>query len=1109
MKKVVSKLCVLALLLEQILILLPTPVHALTTSNYAYRNVCPAYELAYAKTDGTLEHKECYGTYQEAKNIMDSLNGGDSDNLVILKLNDGVTEIIDAKYALLDINKGASSQNTNVLNSGDSSDGTVYTYINGNSSYGATDAAYLEINIDNYRVKMKIAGLTGWLKKEEGGYRNYKIVPLAWVKSATKYVVTDSSISHYMTKDIRNSDYAFYNTIGPKPTMLGPGTYYSYDGNYFYNDLKSLLQDEKEGTHNRSVNKDKAYYNYYMYLPHHSKTTYSGSDIDAYLNNYYDKTQGYNYTMLYGSGYAFYNIQENQGINALLMLSVARNESAEGRSKYATVRNNLFGHGAVDSNPDNATLYPSVRSAIYSHAVSYFLYGYAFASNWRFYGSHLGNKVMGANVKYASDPYWAEKAASYYYAFDLSNGLEDYNYYQIAVKSKSGTIYPRFEPSNNDSYRISTASVGEPFYNYGRNGAPVIVVDEVEGDTVDGNNHWYKIISDVNIDANHQFVPNSDNVKYNWDTNYVYVPASYFTIINDASRKDTTSITPYEEKDYTYETFASGGTPTPQVGKIKTNNTSLYTDSTLQNKSGRTWNKNQYVVVFEKAYDGSHQLKSYLVSATYKKGFKEWISPSSFTFEKMMIGKVRVYNGTYTNVRNIPSFSGDKLNTTTSGLANGTYVVVLNQTYAEGYNWVQVDYDGTLGWVVQKDNDQEIFLSTTTLSDNPPEIKASDRTVLVNSVFDPKAGVTATDPEDGNITDRIEVTDNQVNTSQKGKYPVTYKVTDNAGNTTTKTIQVTVQDITSKKGLFAYQEMKQVNKDTFEVAGFLAVAGENNPLGSGIKHYFILQNVKTNQEYRFNVANWEVNYPYEMTNIDDKQKYDYSGGWFKGNIDLSKVPQGDYIAYVEVESGLYKSRELYQNLVYGEMPRKATGNNNRGYLFQMNYYTKSRPLDISIRDAGLLGKDEPPTTDKMYNLFESISLTNNSLKIRGTSHNVGMDYGINKDVKRQIVLENIDTFARIQQEVGSITNGDYVVDLKVSDHKDKTRAWFDGSIDISSLEKGTYAIYISTCVDNMCDFGELKDLAYRTFDQKTVINGKTYTIQRVDSKRFRMELVVS
>ena len=45
-------------------------------------------------------------------------------------------------------------------------------------------------------------------------------------------------------------------------------------------------------------------------------------------------------------------------------------------------------------------------------------------------------------------------------------------------------------------------------------------------------------------------------------------------------------------------------------------------------------------------------------------------------------------------------------------------------------------------------------------------------------MFDAKEGVTAWDEEDGDITDRIEVVSNNVDTSKAEKYEVTYNVTD-------------------------------------------------------------------------------------------------------------------------------------------------------------------------------------------------------------------------------------------------------------------------------------------------------------------------------------------
>ena len=63
--------------------------------------------------------------------------------------------------------------------------------------------------------------------------------------------------------------------------------------------------------------------------------------------------------------------------------------------------------------------------------------------------------------------------------------------------------------------------------------------------------------------------------------------------------------------------------------------------------------------------------------------------------------------------------------------------------------------------------------------------------------FDPLAGVTAQDAEDGEITLTEEnIIDNDVDTSKAGTYHVTYRVTDQNGASTEKTITVTIKEKT-------------------------------------------------------------------------------------------------------------------------------------------------------------------------------------------------------------------------------------------------------------------------------------------------------------------------
>ena len=72
-----------------------------------------------------------------------------------------------------------------------------------------------------------------------------------------------------------------------------------------------------------------------------------------------------------------------------------------------------------------------------------------------------------------------------------------------------------------------------------------------------------------------------------------------------------------------------------------------------------------------------------------------------------------------------------------------------------------------------------------------PTISASDKTITVGDKFDSLKDVTATDKEDSDLTSKIKVISNTVDTKKAGTYEVTYQVTDSQGATVTKTIKVT------------------------------------------------------------------------------------------------------------------------------------------------------------------------------------------------------------------------------------------------------------------------------------------------------------------------------
>ncbi|MBC1797001.1 DUF5011 domain-containing protein [Listeria booriae] len=83
-------------------------------------------------------------------------------------------------------------------------------------------------------------------------------------------------------------------------------------------------------------------------------------------------------------------------------------------------------------------------------------------------------------------------------------------------------------------------------------------------------------------------------------------------------------------------------------------------------------------------------------------------------------------------------------------------------------------------------------VTLSVLANNAPTITATDHTLKKGAKFDPMSGVSATDPEDGNLSSNVKITANDVDTTKEGVYHVTYSVTDSDGNTTTKQVTVTV-----------------------------------------------------------------------------------------------------------------------------------------------------------------------------------------------------------------------------------------------------------------------------------------------------------------------------
>lgn len=301
-------------------------------------------------------------------------------------------------------------------------------YING--CYG-NDAAYIDTNDDGTKVLFKQAGVRGWVNIDDITLHNF--YDNDDVASINHYTVINQEISHKITTDITKKNYANKFNLGT--INLGNGTYYSYDGHYFYSSFENMIDDYRNKTLIHSSN-SQPFYNYYQYLPHRSISNYTAEDINWYVRNYLHFSSNKE-SLLVDSGNWFIDAQNQYGTNAIMMFCVAMNESNLGQSEIAYKKNNLFGHAAYDESPlKSANGYQNIKESIEYHAKEYLHKKYLNPADKVYHGGFFGDKKSGMNVSYASDPYWGEKAANNYKIFDdVMKGKDRNINYLIANQS--------------------------------------------------------------------------------------------------------------------------------------------------------------------------------------------------------------------------------------------------------------------------------------------------------------------------------------------------------------------------------------------------------------------------------------------------------------------------------------------------------------------------------------------------------------------------------------------------------------------------------------------------------------------------------------------------
>lgn len=436
------------------------------------------YEIALAHEDGTFTYVSSVESIDEALNEMEEL----SEELekdpegTVNKLTNMSSRKSSAKLTSLNTSVSTTSTLATVINNSGqvvastNSMARIIKYVNGKADTSGLKTTNIYSDSSLNRVsgyinhmfiedvpiledagksaKILVGSLEAWINKDTSSSEyDMVVVPLNQVTNPSYYTVLNGELRHYISSNITGSS-GHTITVGKAPSYLKEGVrYFSYDGIYFYNGqdiqigLDTLINDYKRGSRGNAVNGGSPFYLYYNYLPFRSKTVYTASELNNFINANTGST-----SKLRGLGATLKEVEQRYGVNAVLALGIAINESAWGMSSISQTKNNLFGINAVDSNPNGAANeFATAAASVIEFAKNYISRGYADPADWRYNGGFLGNKKNGANVRYASDPFWGEKASQFAYRVDkhLStsiDNLKDTNVYQLAMATSNNKV---------------------------------------------------------------------------------------------------------------------------------------------------------------------------------------------------------------------------------------------------------------------------------------------------------------------------------------------------------------------------------------------------------------------------------------------------------------------------------------------------------------------------------------------------------------------------------------------------------------------------------------------------------------------------------------------
>lgn len=982
MKKQIAKFILSLMMACTVLYAAPTSlvqeVFAVTSDYPLY---CGSqYEVSTVNNDGSFNKIGCYGSFNDARNVM--WNNGD-DAVIrhsgsysptgIIALNSGVA----ISYPM---RSGKTTMNISANSSG-----------GGKTTYVIKHRELVSAQTDSYngsgngRVYVKLNGFEGYADLKE-----LDLVPMKYITNGIPIALggndTTSANEQPFRVTIKQANYrveqngnykdlvyyaysgynsaAFKMVVGKAADWMPVGaTYYSWDNYTFYNDRKF---NSLAGT----------YYNYYQFLPVRSQSNITADVYNQYLSNLGFNTKpssnnfnalGEKQSQLWNEGQTFINNQNTYGVNALLIFSMACLESGNGRSRYAIEKNNLFGWNAFDSDPDQASNFASISQAI-EEQMAINLRGYADIRDARFFGSHVGNKGSGFNVKYASDPYWGMKIAEIAYKIDkLSKGnngsLTDYDNYSLGLITQNDASVK--QTANSSSNTLYTTTYGD---GYQKN-FTVIVKSK--------DSNWTQIQTTNGINTNGSLITHrtdgsstgsniNGKIAYDFGRSVGYLPTSQVSSINNKAANKPEGTTPVGDFISKVENFNL-------IGK------NIFI-------SGYAYQPGIYLE------NDNATIHHYLV-LTDINGKKQEIelSPAYFNEEH------------YNNA----GFINSSIDITQ--FAVGEYTLSLKTVHPQ--------YTEERNFVIGSDLSYSL----------------------------------------GKVNYSIKTSD------QKTKLKIVKE-------------QIEVRYVSSLKSISLDSDLK------LHLKGISLIQGVEN-IQENVKHELIVTDLNTNTEVLVKQIASSMG-DYSLTDVyNHGLNYDY--GWYEDSVDLSQLPEGNYLLSVKTSVGDLS----YTNKLYGSSSFKNSDiiEGSDGLYRQLSMqYSFSYRAEISVNKFKVdkIVKNPLPRIREGYQSLISIDYISDtqSIKVNGSALIWNGSFSNDDEVKYTLMAMNkSDGSVYSYQALGSsLLDGEQAPwnnTSRINSGFNYDNTWYSITVPLQDLTDGTYEFLLAIETKDYIEYVDLKKVA--------------------------------